>query len=284
MERIRTRPRGRRNREAMDLPENDLLTITVNYRRVTLNVRLIQYVFINHNIAEFHLSNGAQYKSHFPIKKLEAVLGDEFIRVHRNYLVAVRAIHDVSDKVYLNNGESMVYAQRRKGELSIELRRRRQMILDRFAAGSTVHTEEEYHARYQVFDDLPIAFADIEIVLDNTNNAVDWIFRYGNEALARLEQTPLSELIGRTFSSVFPAMDEKWLKSYERAALYGQTLEIIDFSPEIDTYLNIICFPTQQGHCGCLLLNFRDMEYAENQGDRQNARLHYIAKILECIR
>ena len=41
-------------------------------------------------------------------------------------------------------------------------------------------------------------------------------------------------------------MDSKWLQSYERATLYGETLEIMDYSPEIDTNLKIICFPTFQ--------------------------------------
>ncbi len=265
------------------MQEDYLITITMNYKRITLDVRTIQYVFIDHNTAEFHLSNDVQYKTRISIKKLESMLGDEFIRIHRNYLVAVRAIHDISDKVYLNNGETLVFAHRRKGELTEELRQKRQIIIERFNAESTAHTESEYHARFQSFDDLPIAFCDIEMVLDENQNAVDWIFRYGNQALAKLEKIALSDLIGRTFSSVFPNMDGKWLKSYERAALYGQTFEIIDHSPEIDTDLDIICFPTIKGHCGCILLNVDEMRYAENQGDRQNARLRYLSKFLSQI-
>lgn len=265
------------------MPEPKLITITVNYRRVTLDTRMVQYVFVDHNIAEFHLSTGVRYRTRLPIKTLEPMLGDEFVRTHRNYLVAVRAIHEISDRVYLNNGESFVFAQRRKKELTDELRQRRQRLLERLSAMSGTHTESEYHARFQSFDDLPIAFCDIEMVLDKEQNAVDWIFRYGNEALAKLEKTTLNDLIGRSFSSVFPNMDEKWLKSYERAALYGQTLEIIDHSPEIDTDLDIICFPTIKGHCGCILLNVDEMLYADNQGDRQNARLRYLAKFLNKI-
>lgn len=265
------------------MSEPNFITITVNYKRIELDVRMIQYVFIDHNIAEFHLSNDTQCKTRIPIKKLEPMLGDEFIRVHRNYLVAVRAIHDISDKVYLNNGETLNFAARRKKELSAELRQRRQRLLDRLSATSETHTDSAYHARFQSFDDLPIAFCDIEMVLDENQNAVDWIFRYGNEALAQLEKCSLHDLIGHTFSSVFPNMDEKWLKSYERAALYGQTLEIIDHSPEIDTDLDIICFPTIKGHCGCILLNVDEMRYAENQGDRQNARLRYLSKFLNQI-
>lgn len=265
------------------MPEKNIITITVNYKRITLDARMIQYVFINHNIAEFHLSNDAQYKTRLSIKALESMLGDEFIRIHRNYLVAVRAIHTISDKVYLNNGETLHFAMRRKNELAAELRQRRQRLLERFNADRVSQTESEYHARFQSFDDLPIAFCDIEMVLDEKQNAVDWIFRYGNEALARLEKIALEDLIGHTFSSVFPNMDEKWLKSYERAALYGQTLEIIDHSPEIDADLDIICFPTIKGHCGCILLNVDEMRYAENQGDRQNARLRYLSKFLSQI-
>ena len=55
-------------------------------------------------------------------------------------------------------------------------------------------------------------------------------------------------------------MDAKWLHVYERANLYGETLEIMDYSPEIDTNLKIICFPTFPGHCGCILFNADKMK------------------------
>lgn len=265
------------------MPYKRTISITHNYKRVEIDIRTIQYVFIDHNSSEFYLSTGERYRTRFPLKRLEETLGDEFLKIHRNYLVAIRAIHSISDRVYLNNGEALVFAQRRKKELTDELRRRRQQLLDRFSATSDTHTEAEYHQRYRSFDDLPIAFCDIEMVLDEEQNAVDWIFRYGNEALARLEKTPLEHLLGKPFSSVFPNMDDKWLKSYERAALFGQTLEIIDHSPEIDTDLDIICFPTIKGHCGCILLSVDEMRYAENPGDRQNARLRYLAKFLSKI-
>ena len=73
--------------------------------------------------------------------------------------------------------------------------------------------------------------------LSTASAAVDWIFRYGNEALARLEKTPLEQLIDHSFGSIFPNMDAKWLRVYKRTALYGETLEIADYSPEIDTCL-----------------------------------------------
>ena len=61
--------------------------------------------------------------------------------------------------------------------------------------------------------------------------------------------------MGKSFGSLFANMDSKWLRSYERAALYGEVLELMDYSPEIDTNLKVICFPTFKGHCGCILFD-----------------------------
>ena len=121
-------------------------------------------------------------------------------------------------------------------------------------------TPEEYGKYYKICDSLPFAFTDIEMVFNEEKKAVDWIFRYGNEALATLEKLPLDKMIGNSFSSLFSNMDAKWLHVYERATLYGETLEIMDYSPEIDTNLKIICFSTFPGHCGCILFNADEMK------------------------
>ena len=70
----------------------------------------------------------------------------------------------------------------------------------------------------------------------------------------------LHVLIGSAFGDLFYNMDSKWLESYERAALYGETLEVLDYSPEIDTNLKVICFQTFVGHCGCILFNVDEMK------------------------
>ena len=64
-------------------------------------------------------------------------------------------------------------------------------------------------------------------------------------------------------------MDSKWLVSYEQAVLYRKTLEIMDYSPEIDTDLKIICFPTFGGHCGCILFDLRRIQLSETSGLQQ---------------
>ena len=110
---------------------------------------------------------------------------------------------------------------------------------------------------------------------------MDWIFRYGNEALARLEGFPLDALIGKSFGGIFSNMDSKWLRSYEHSVLYGETLEIVDYSPEIDKYLRIVCFPTFKGHCGCLLFDISETRFSVEKTVGEKATLMYLKKLME---
>ena len=73
-------------------------------------------------------------------------------------------------------------------------------------------------------------------------------------------------------------MDSKWLRSYEQTALYGEKLEIIDYSPEIDIYLKVICFPTFKGHCGCILFNIDEIKFIKGSEDAEKALKLYLGE------
>lgn len=244
-----------------------------------LGVSTILYVLSLGRKTEIHVSSGRVYETKATLSELERDLGDSFIKVHRGCLVSVMAIHDITDAIDLINGETLEYTKRKKKEIMDQFRAKQQHMLRVFERDSARMTAADYHDHYRCFDSLPFAFADIEMIFDEERHAVDWIFRYGNPALSALEKIPLERLIGSSFGSLFSNMDSKWLRSYERAALYGEMLEIIDYSPEIDTYLKIVCFPTFRGHCGCILFNIAEVEFAENSGDTEKALLFYLGKL-----
>ena len=150
-------------------------------------------------------------------------------------------------------GETVSYTKRKKKAIRLERQEKQKLMIDEINGQNQPMTDEEYHRYYEICDKFPFAFTDIEMVFNEKSHAVDWIFRYGNEALAELEGIPLKDMIGNTFSSLFDNMDAKWLRGYERAALYGETMEIEEYSPEIDANLRILCFQTFPGHCGCIL-------------------------------
>ena len=236
-------------------PDGDYLSIVVKRKRIALNLNTIAYADAEKNYAQIHLVDGTVYRTRITLSALEKGLGDGFLKVGRHRLVSVMSIHSVTDTINLVTGESLHYPPQRKSQLRRLFASRQKLFIDSLSDGSTPATPEEYRAHYRCFETAPFAFADIEMVFNEEQYAVDWIFRYGNPALAKLEKTPLKKLIGNSFGSLFVNMDSKWLRAYEQAVLYGKTLEIVSYSPEIETNLKIICYPTFKGHCGCILFN-----------------------------
>ena len=250
-----------------DMQETNYITIISNRKKIVLGISTILYVLMVGKNAEIHIFGDKIYTTRMNLGELEEKLGDGFIKVHRGCLVSAKAIHDITDSINLCNGESLIYTIRKKNEIIDQLHAKQKSMINSFIGEGMPMTEEEYHRHYSSFEHLPFAFADIEMIFNEERHAVDWIFRYGNPALAKLEKLPLDQLIGSTFGSLFSNMDSKWLRGYERAVLYGETLEIIDYSPEIDTYLKVICFPTFRGHCGCMLFDISEIEYIKNSSD-----------------
>lgn len=256
------------------------LTFISNKKKTVISVRSVLYCITENPATEVHTVGGTVYKTRMKFAEIESQLGESFIKIHRGCVVSPMAIHEITDKIYLNNGEALIYTQRKKNEIIKRLHEVQKNLIDSFHGSGIPATEEEYNEHYKSFDTLPFAFTDIELVFNDEIKAVDWIFRYGNAALANLERVPLEKLIGKSFGSVFPNMDSKWLRAYERATLYGEMLEIIDYSPEINANLKVICFPTFKGHCGCILFNTDEIKFIKNSSDAEKAMMLYFGKIL----
>lgn len=257
------------------------ITIITDRKRLQIAISTILYIIMVGRSIEVHVAGGKVYKTRMSLSALQGTLGENFIQVHRGCVVSAMAIHSITDKVNLSNGESLIYTLRKKTALLKQLEEKQKNIIRSFGGEDIPATREEYDRHYSNFDKLPFAFTDIEMVFNDNSHAVDWIFRYGNPALARLEKLPLEKLIGSTFSSLFSNMDFKWLRNYERATLYGEILETIDYSPEIDTYLKVICFPTFKGHCGCILFDLSEIKFTRNSEDVEAAMQLYFDRSSE---
>lgn len=247
---------------------------------VEINVRTIMYVLMHGNMASIHCSSAGVLDTRMTLAELEGMLGEDFIKVKRNCLVSVFAIHNITDKINLCNGEALDYALRNKQEILNRFQQKQKSIISSFSEENVPKTDQEYREYYRVFDNMPFAFTDIEMVFDEKFRALDWVFRYGNHALEVLEKIPLEDMIGNSFGTLFPNMDAKWLRTYERATLFEEMLNMVDYSPEIDTNLEIICFPTFKGHCGCILLDVDKLKFFRTTDDTEKAIAAFVGKLL----
>ena len=205
---------SQKNRNEVTQMTDNTISFIAERKHYTIPVNDILYVIMKKQDAYVHLSNGRVLKTRKTFAEFLEELGDDFIRIHRGGIVAAKAIHSVNTLITLSNGDSLEYSAQHREEIMQKFRKKQRIIIDEIMDNDNPTENEEYHKHYQCFDTIPIAFTDIEMVFDEESQAVDWIFRYGNEALARLEECTLDEMIGNTFRSIFPNMDNKWLRSY----------------------------------------------------------------------
>ena len=69
-----------------------------------------------------------------------------------------------------------------------------------------------------IFDNSPVGYCVLELVLNDEGKPVDWIYRYCNKAFADIKGYRLEMMIDRSFLSLYPKPNEKWLEICYRAA------------------------------------------------------------------
>ena len=168
--------------------KSNSISIISNRRRISLSPEDILYVQLVNRQSVIHVSGGKTYETYTTIDDLEQMLGSGFLRADRATLVSAKGIHTIGKKIELINGELLSFTRRRKRELKEQLRAGRRQIVQELAGRDAPTTREDYQRHYASYDNAPFAFTDIEMVFNEERAAVDWIFRYGNEALATLEK------------------------------------------------------------------------------------------------
>lgn len=176
-------------------------SITIISKRMKKKIRIadILYIIKSEYLSLIHLIDGDILQTITPIYELKEMLGDDCIEVKKGCIVSVSAITNIKDKIYLCNGEAIDFTVRRRKAVRLKWREKQKLMIDEINGQNPPRTDEEYHKYYEICDKFPFAFTDIEMVFNEKRHAVDWIFRYGNEALAELEGVPLKEMIGSTF-------------------------------------------------------------------------------------
>ena len=114
------------------MQEGKYITIISNGKKIVLGVSTILYVLMIKKVAEIHISGGKIYETRMTISQLEEKLGEGFLKAHRGCLVSVMAIHEITDKINLNNGESLIYTIRKKNQIIEQFHSKQKNIISSF--------------------------------------------------------------------------------------------------------------------------------------------------------
>lgn len=103
----------------------NFITFFSNRKEIVLSVGAIMYVVAQGNKVGIHTVGGEVYEARMTLCEIENILGEAFIKVKRNTIVAAEAIECVTDSVHLKNGEELPYPPRQKKHIIERLTEKR---------------------------------------------------------------------------------------------------------------------------------------------------------------
>lgn len=227
----------------------------------------IQQFLLRHNIPEtdiiyilredkktaIHTLDGRVTTTYTPLKTVLAGMNaDAFLNINKGIALAVSQIQQVENGIYTMR-DGRIFKGRARTPM--QHRHNQQIITSDSPASSIPLEARTMLQRFSILDKMPVAFCIIELVFDQRGRGIDFIFRYCNQEMAVLENTPIDQLLNRSFYEVFENGDKKWLVTYADVALNGTSRIIHSYSPEIDSQLTIYCFQPMEGYCACALIN-----------------------------
>lgn len=177
---------------------------------------------------------------------------DEFIEIRRGTIVRISAIISISDDGLYTLIDGKSY-QGRKRNLRTHKNLRDELIMKNNILIKPIKLSQSFLEKCSILDEMQLAYCIIELVFDENGHGLDFIFRYCNKEMERLEGVPIENMLNHSFYEVFKNGDKKWLVAYADVALNGVKRTIRDYSPEIGKTLTIHCYQPEPGYCACVL-------------------------------
>lgn len=241
-----------------------VIDLMVNRHMMQIPASSIIYASVTDKLCKIHLDNGDTLSLFITISELLEKLGEEdFLRVSRSSMVAYTAVESVNqEEIILYGGVRIPYSRSRRREIMDKARNcmERQVVcrdMNR-AVG-----ELDFVHGFSFWEEVPIGFGVLEFVADCTGRFSDFIFRYVNRALAELEGVTVDALINCAYGQIFKEAHNKRLAIYSKVAFMGDTVELIDYSPELGKELLILCYQPAYGYCACIVCDATDKYYLQ---------------------
>lgn len=203
----------------------------------------VMYITRDGRKSAIHLEDGRLVETFHTLQGITEDAPDAmFESINRGIVIASKYVKSAIDNVY-----TMTDGTEFKGRVRVSKEQKNNAI--RYNKTSLLSGWEHY----AILDNMPIAFCVIELVFDENNHGVDFIFKYCNHEMEIFEGKSINEMMNKSFYEVFDNGDKRWLAIYTDVAVNGNSRVIESFSPEIDSAIRVYCYQPQPNFCACLL-------------------------------
>ncbi len=140
----------------------------------------------------------------------------------------------------------------------------------------------EQHYR-QLFEELPSGFALHQIICDEANNPVDYVFLQANPAFEKLTGLSAEQIQGRRAREVLPQLEPYWVEQYGRVALGGEPMHFENYNEDTGKHYEVHTFSPEPGQFAVIFSDITDRKRDEATLGRYMQRLQVLYEIDHAI-
>jgi PAS domain S-box-containing protein len=136
---------------------------------------------------------------------------------------------------------------------------------------------EESEGRFRLlFENMSEGFALHEIVTDENNEPIDYIFKEVNTVYQQRTGIKRERIINKSAFEVFPDTDMKLVKQFGEVALKGKPLSFVYYSDKLDQYFDTHFYCPQKGYFASIFTDVTDKKKAEEALKKSELRFKTI--------
>ncbi|NOR75006.1 MAG: PAS domain S-box protein, partial [Draconibacterium sp.] len=146
----------------------------------------------------------------------------------------------------------------------------------KLAEKELAENEEKYRS---LFDNINVGSALHEIILDEKNNPIDFIWLDVNPAYEKLTQLKRSDIIGKRGLEIIPNLEKKWIDIYGKVALTGKSKSLTDYSEYLNKYWEVKAYSPLKNQFAVALTDITERKLADEE--LTNHREHLEQLVIE---
>ncbi len=136
-----------------------------------------------------------------------------------------------------------------------------------------IESEEKYRL---LFNNINEAFAFHEIITNDNNEPVDFIYRDVNPVFLDNVGLKYEDLVGKKASELFHGIKLNWLDRYGKVALTGESDYFLDHSSKLGKSYDVHVFCPKKGFFGAIFKDITETLQAEKELMNERERISYV--------
>lgn len=221
------------------------------FTKMNVRPKDVRYLIREGRKIAIYLTDGRRLDTYIPIKHLLSALPKgAFLNITKGVVVSVAEISKINGSIYvMSDGRSFTGRRRAAGE-----HKTNRHALENHVIPEHRLVTETIAQRFSVLDHHVLPCCVVQLVLNTEGRGVDFVFRYCNQALARMEGWEVEHILDQSFFDVFDDASRTWFAVYHHVATTGESRVVRGPHPKAGYHINVYCYRPLDGYCACTIV------------------------------